>query len=211
MGDYDPELDFLHPAFNPTKALNYKAILNLPDPNALPLDNVYKSRILLPADHPDARILPPPPSLPSASTEPRNNNEARPGPSLADNAKHQVRAITKAEKINPLDQIASRIKEGPFLLLKHAYQHKGKVRVVTRHGHGVRGVAEGTLLAFDKHFNMVLWDVDEKYTVLLRGVERMAGNGGDKVRRGNKQEHRQRRLKQVLIRGESVVMVSPIQ
>lgn len=204
MEGYDPELDFLHPAFNPTKALHYRGSLILPDPNALPLDNVYKARILLPADHPDARIPPPPPSLPSAGL---NNNEARAGPSLADQAKHHIRTTSKAEKINPLDQIASLIKEGPLLLLKQAYQQKGRVRVVTRHGHGVRGVAEGTLLAFDKHFNIVLWDVEEKYTVLLRGVERVAG---DKVRRGNKQDHRQRRLKQVLIRGECVVMVSVI-
>jgi small nuclear ribonucleoprotein (snRNP)-like protein len=208
MTDYDdPELDFFHPAFNPTKALNYRGNLNLPDPDALPLDNVYKARILLPADHPDARIPPPLQSFPSAAARPNNLNEARAGPSLADQAKHHVRAISKAEKINPLDQIASRVKEGPLLLLKRAYQQKCRVRVVTRHGHGVRGVAEGTLLGFDKHFNMILRDVEEKYTVLLRGVERVAG---DKVRRGNRQDHRQRRLKQVLIRGEGVVLVSAL-
>jgi small nuclear ribonucleoprotein (snRNP)-like protein len=33
---------------------------------------------------------------------------------------------------------------------------------------------------------------------------------GDKVRKGNRQDHRQRRLKQVLIRGEGVVLVSAL-
>ena len=40
--------------------------------------------------------------------------------------------------------------------------------IVTRHRCGMRGVARGTVVAFDRHLNLVLRDVDETYTVLLR-------------------------------------------
>lgn len=46
-------------------------------------------------------------------------------------------------KSNPLDQIAQRIREGPLLLLKRCYQERRRLRVVTRHSHGVRGSSEG--------------------------------------------------------------------
>ncbi len=43
-----------------------------------------------------------------------------------------------------------------------------RVRVVTRHACGVRGVAVGSLRSFDKFFNMVLADVEEIYTVMVK-------------------------------------------
>lgn len=104
------------------------------------------------------------------------------------------------QRINPLDEIAQRVKQGPLLQLRGWYTQRQRVRVVTRHERGIRGTATGTLLAFDKHFNLVLRDVQESYTVLLR-VER----GGRWCRQ---QERRHRSLKQVFIAGSSVVVVS---
>lgn len=68
-------------------------------------------------------------------------------------------------------------------------------------------MATGTLVAFDKHMNLVLRDVQETYTVLLR-IERTTHSG--RTRRCRKQEQRQRKLKQVFVAGNSVVLVSRI-
>jgi small nuclear ribonucleoprotein (snRNP)-like protein len=81
------------------------------------------------------------------------------------------------------------------------YRTKASIRVVTRHSRGIRGVSTGSLLAFDKHMNLVMKDVEEKYTVLVPFVN-------DKSRSVRRLEHRQRRLKLVFIYGSSIVMIS---
>lgn len=42
------------------------------------------------------------------------------------------------------------------------------MKVITRHGRGVRGVAVGFLTAYDRFMNVVLRDVQESYTVLVK-------------------------------------------
>lgn len=73
--------------------------------------------------------------------------------------------------------------------------------MVTRHSRGIRGVSIGKLLAFDKHMNIVMKDVEEKYTVLVPFVN-------ERSRSVRRLEHRQRRLKLVFVYGSSIVMVS---
>ena len=58
----------------------------------------------------------------------------------------------------------------------------------------------GTLVAFDRYCNLVLREVDETYTVLLK-LQRVG-------RECRAQEQRQRHLKQVFVKGQGVVMVS---
>jgi small nuclear ribonucleoprotein (snRNP)-like protein len=102
---------------------------------------------------------------------------------------------------------------GPLTLLASALARRARVRVVTRHATGVRGTAFGFLRAFDRFCNLVLYDVEEQYTVLLRTTreepddadEAATGRRGCTVRR---QEHRRRHLKQVFLRGENVVLVA---
>ncbi|KAF5832235.1 hypothetical protein DUNSADRAFT_11964 [Dunaliella salina] len=43
-----------------------------------------------------------------------------------------------------------------------------RVRVDTRHASGRRGSAVGTLIAYDRYMNLILLDVLENYTVLLK-------------------------------------------
>lgn len=115
---------------------------------------------------------------------------------------------------------------GPLSVLRQCFQEKHRVRVVTRHRKGVRGICWGFLVAFDKYMNMVLKDVDEEYTTLIKilrhtgklMMENVEGveNDGDEGRsstRGRmrlcrKQDHRKRHIAQLLLRGDSVVMIS---
>lgn len=98
------------------------------------------------------------------------------------------------------------ITSGPLLLLKTATAEQARVRVLTRHVRGVRGTCTGTLVVFDKYMNLVLRDVEEEYTVLLR-LEREPRPDGRLGRGRRRQERRRRTLKQVFVRGDSVVCV----
>ena len=102
---------------------------------------------------------------------------------------------------------------GPLaLLLRLARTPGAHARVVTRHARGVRGVALGTLVSFDRHCNLVLADVEETYSVRVWGERGKAGKGGEEVDGGKTKvrphlEPRSRRLRLVFVRGDSVVLV----
>ncbi len=50
-----------------------------------------------------------------------------------------------AEKGSALQRLAQRVTKGPLMLLRRCFEEKMAVRVVTRHAHGVRGTATGTM------------------------------------------------------------------
>ena len=58
--------------------------------------------------------------------------------------------------------MAQRFKVGPISLLRRCFESHARVRVVLRRQRGIHGVVQGTLLAFDNHWNMLLADVDEE-------------------------------------------------
>lgn len=125
--------------------------------------------------------------------------------------------------------------EGPFsTLLK--MQHK-RITVVIRYVNAIRGTLTGTLVAFDKHFNMILKNVDEVYSPRpirqsedershpLSNVEREVDRrrrlvmaSGDRFEdhpSGSENDTpvfaswnvRQRHMKQLLVRGDIIVSV----
>ena len=77
-------------------------------------------------------------------------------------------------------------------MLWRALRDRATVRVTLRRVNSIRGVCVGLLKAFDRHMNLVLVDAAETYTP---------------PRRTGTAKPVTRRLKQVLIRGDNVVLV----
>ncbi len=71
----------------------------------------------------------------------------------------------KCRKLPMFTSIASTYEHaGPFSLLYNTFIKKQRIRIMIRYNDCVRSTLTGYLLAFDKHLNMILRDVDEVYT-----------------------------------------------
>jgi small nuclear ribonucleoprotein (snRNP)-like protein len=75
-------------------------------------------------------------------------------------AEHQ-KAVQLALDYDPIQTIIQRVRKGPLMLLRRAYQCAVSVDVVTRHARGIKGVMRGQLHGFDKFMNLLLADVEE--------------------------------------------------
>jgi len=118
--------------------------------------------------------------------------------------------------------------EGPLGGLRKLLEQGTKARVWTRGVQGVRGVATGFIVAFDKHWNLAMKDVEEQFTrrrtskVPALGQRKQQTKDKDCEKREEKigesvvrvvQVMRKveicvRHVPQVLLRGEHVVMVA---
>lgn len=202
-------LDFAHPDFDPALALRPDSGAIPPYPRMRALDTVRQCRRLLPGAE--------------ASTSTRGHS-SRDLASFAAQALARQRAerfvkqeeeFAKREKLCDAFANSKHAKEGPLRVLRDARERRERVRVVTRHGRGVRGVAFAYVAAFDKFANMVLTDVQETYTVrIMREVEKYSqsdANGLEvqlSTRRAPKLEERSRHMQQIFVRGEQIVSVS---
>ena len=123
----------------------------------------------------------------------------------------------RPKKLSAFAALAAEHEKGPLSLLHDAFVKRQRVRVVIRYINGIRGTLTGYLLAFDKHFNMLLRDVDEVYSPRfvsseLSNVERELKRRQTALTGKFSQCHgewsvRQRHMKQMLLRGDNVVMV----
>ena len=66
-------------------------------------------------------------------------------------------------KLGVFAAIAEHHKTGPLSLLHRLFEKRQRVRVLIRYVNGIRGTLTGYLVAYDKHYNMILRDVDEVY------------------------------------------------
>jgi small nuclear ribonucleoprotein (snRNP)-like protein len=197
----------------------------VPFPDVAPLDNISACRRLLPdssedvvrcAEHP----RPPPKDAGSTSAD------AAPPPSHASGSGHRV------ERPPLSAQWRASFEDGPLSVLKAL--RRQRVRVVVRRQFGLRGVVEGQLEVFDRHWNLVLTQVVERW-VQLEYTEAAEGGGagaseaggaGSRDRASAERadsagsvaaappassdtvgEWRQRSSPQVLVRGDCIVSV----
>jgi small nuclear ribonucleoprotein (snRNP)-like protein len=93
----------------------------------------------------------------------------------------------------------------PMKMLLDFMNSKSRVRVYIRKLNGMRGRIDGELICFDKHFNIVLRNANEEYSL---------SDGAAKLREDEDCSGSvySRALPQVLVRGDNVVLVckSPI-
>ena len=153
-------LSFADPNFDPQAALqlpasatyqsseeNHEAAILLANPwlkeSSQLLNRVELFRPFLPLCDPLYR----PPSALTRSKRPLEiANRSRPGPPSL------------------FSSMAQSLQHGPYSILYHALIERQRIRVVIRYVNGIRGTLTGYLLVFDKHFNMILRDVDEVYS-----------------------------------------------
>lgn len=161
-------LDFGSTCFDASRALREKE----PVPGVQPLDNLSKCRSLLPAssDSFDSRI------------------KKGPHHSAADPEK--AKTTRSAELIQ---HITDPMRRGPFSLLWRALYERRRVKVVVRGRANVRGNCVGLLKAFDRHMNLVLYDVVENIVASFNNS-----------RRGTTKS---RSVRQLFVRGDGVVLV----
>jgi small nuclear ribonucleoprotein (snRNP)-like protein len=115
-----------------------------------------------------------------------------------------------AEREHAVEVIASRFKEkGPLSVLYRALHENKRIKIVTRNERGVRGCMECNISAFDKYFNFVAYDIEETYSVRVKKEkEYVNGRGETKTRRRRVIEQRERKVSQMFLRGECVVLVA---
>ena len=72
-----------------------------------------------------------------------------------------MKHVDRAAAYDPIQTIIQRVRKGPLMLLRRAYQNALQIDVVTRHARGIKSIMRGQLHGFDKFMNLLLADVDE--------------------------------------------------
>jgi len=203
-------IDFSSDQFDPLAALTMKEeVVFQKNPyiqNAPRLDNISKARTVL-ADFDPQRII-----KTLANNPSKNINTPPP---------------IKIKKVPILTSLASQFQNGPLSILYQCHIQKKRIRVLIRYIDCIRGTLTGYVLAFDKHLNMILTDVEEVYsrrmTKVISSSETWKKSEIEIFRRqctnnnisghwkgendANKGWVRQRYCSQLLVRGDNVVMV----
>ena len=213
-------LDFKSRYFDPARALAARHAGLDPPRKVRPLENVRRFRRLLPAGDPERLDVP---ALRPGDSRGKETDRAKTAAAAAANArdraeKFRAQGEAARARVPVLDALfaASAAAGGPLSLLARAMEERRRVRVRTRHASGVRGEAVAYVKAFDRHLNLILADVTETSATRARvargGAETKPDETGASARRKERPKlvWRTRRLAQIFVRGEQVVLVAVV-
>eukprot|EP00939_MAST-03C_sp_MAST-3C-sp1_P003524 g3524.t1 len=156
------EVNFESPQFDAAKALARKN-LQVPVPDAKPLDNLSKCRALLPSEDENYRT-----KIKFGVIGKRVEKKVKLGGAMA--------------YLDVIGRIGHVFSKGPMSVLSKCLEERGRLRIRTRAIDGDRGVVVGRLEAFDKHMNMILTSVTEVFHVKIRGEDLLdAARAGEKL------------------------------
>lgn len=187
---YDPRLDPRSEAFDPEKALQADHICT-PFPDATPMDNIYMAKQLLPGQE-----------IVAATQRRLKAQQAGDSAEHGSSRKQQQQQQLQQQAPAVLGRIADSLKDSPYQLLWRHFHDQTRIRVLIRNVNSLRGTCEGYLKAFDKHMNLLMTDVKEVYTptpsASTRGRRSSQDHGSKPLKRY---------LKQLLIRGDNIVLI----
>eukprot|EP00536_Pseudo-nitzschia_multiseries_P015975 jgi/Psemu1/263305/estExt_Genewise1Plus.C_9900007 len=160
-------VDFLSSEFDPVAALTKASSEDIARANPwmagllsnTMLDNVGKCAILLPNEDPLRK-------------ESHHQVQLRKLAALKPSAVQQADTAEPPQKrprrnnanLHPFEAIASHLDSGPHSLLFRLRRDRKRIKVVVRYVNMLRGTVTGNLVAFDKHMNLILRDVEEVYS-----------------------------------------------
>ncbi|KAJ3665601.1 hypothetical protein Zmor_001092 [Zophobas morio] len=146
---YNPKLDFFSEEFDPLLALKTPNLV-VPVSNATTHDNLQKFKSVVEGKRQENTS-----KVAEISTEVSIERRWLP---------HQLPIQVKRKTIskNVLSKMETVV--GPLQLLKTCKDNQHRIKVWTRHSHGIRGFCIGYIAAFDKHWNLALEDVEEVWT-----------------------------------------------
>lgn len=174
-------IDFLSSKFDPSAALTRASTSDVSRMNpwiegSSILDNLGKCATLLPNDDPLYREDHRRKQLQKTGGSKQSGNLISAQVAAAkSNSDDQTKKRPNTNP-HPFDAIASHLDSGPHSLLFRMKEQRKRVRIVVRYVNMVRGTLTGTLVAFDKHMNMILRDVEEVYSPRLVDEENSKSN-----------------------------------
>ncbi|CAI9738715.1 Hypothetical predicted protein [Octopus vulgaris] len=154
--EVEGELDFESPNFNALLALRLGNV-TVPYPNIKTLNNLAEYRSLVTRTSAVKKHVASTSADGCESGQPIPANDPDPAPeepAEKQQSRHKRNLFTRMETH---DQV------GPLSLLRRCVYEKHRVKVWTRSAGYIRGFCQGFIVAYDKHLNMAMIDVDETY------------------------------------------------
>ncbi|XP_050536309.1 U7 snRNA-associated Sm-like protein LSm11 [Daktulosphaira vitifoliae] len=211
-GSDDAELDMLSPLFNPIKAL-YSSEVKVPSTIAPIYDNISKFE-LTPTG--EVHIKP---------QRPRKQDEH----DVKEIMERDLSNVAGTSQLSQNDRIVKRRRtvlvrmseitksKGPLSRIANLCYRRQRAKVYTRSAASVRGYCEGYIIAFDKHWNLVMDNVVETWTRKNKVKSLAIGNmvqldeapkPYNVVKRIRGRHVCRRQVPRLMIRGEQIVLVA---
>ncbi|VVC24180.1 LSM domain, eukaryotic/archaea-type,LSM domain [Cinara cedri] len=206
------ELDMLSESFNPIKAL-YSKNVKLPSKNAQPLDNISRFELT-----PSGEV-----TIKSIRPLKKNEYDLEPVKRDLSNVAGSSQTTLVQQVRKPRRTVMHRMKEishsdGPLSRIATLCHRKQRAKVYIRSAASVRGYCEGYIIAYDKHWNLVMDDVLEVWTRKNKYKSLPIGNAiklepevekpYTVLRTIPRHKICQRLVPRLMVRGEQIVLVA---